>query len=298
MVFFVVQVAAARRTDPEIKGAQKGRGIRAAQRGDAAARDQLLEDFLPQIRRAARSYSFPGALDAEELVQEGVVGLFAALRRYDPELGIPFWAYASWWVRRMMQRLVADLTLPIVLSDRAFRQLACVKHARAGHEQAHHHAPSNDELGKLTGYSQDQLDSLTCAGLAARSLDERFQGEDDGAATLGDLLPDPHAEDGYATIERELEADDFRHTPNDLCERERTVLRARYGFDGPAQTLHEVGDDLHLSGERVRQIQQLALEKLQLAGSSVLCEVVEDYVRADATTARSGHVSESAGRAS
>jgi RNA polymerase primary sigma factor len=248
--------------------------VRAAQRGDAAAREQLLEDFLPLVRRAARNYSGNAALDVEELVQEGVVGLLTALERYDPDLGPPFWAYASWWVRRMMQRLVADLTLPVVLSDRALRQLACVKHARHDHEQAHHCQPSSGEIADSTGYTQEQLDSLTCAELSPRSLDEPLQGDDGAAGTLAELLADPRSGEDYYAIEQELEADYLRHRPNDLGTRERTVLRARYGFDGPIRTLHDVGDELDLSAERVRQIQEGALEKLQLACSSVLSEVV------------------------
>jgi RNA polymerase primary sigma factor len=256
--------------------------VRAAQHEDREAREQLLEDFLPLIRRVARTYSGSAALDLEELVQEGVVGLLTALERYDPDRGPPFWAYASWWVRRTMQRLVADLTLPVVLSDRALRQLASVKHARQDHEQAYHCEPSADEIATTTGYTQDQLDSLMCAELSPRSLDEQLQSDDGAAGTLGELLADPVAEDGYDTVERELEADALRHRPNDLGQRERAVLRARYGFDGPARTLHEVGDELHLSAERVRQIQEQALDKLQLAGSTVLSQVVREYARPDA----------------
>jgi RNA polymerase sigma factor (sigma-70 family) len=261
--------------------------VRAAQHEDREAREQLLEDFLPLIRRVARTYSGSAALDLEELVQEGVVGLLTALERYDPDLGPPFWAYASWWVRRTMQRLVADLTLPVVLSDRALRQLASVKHARQDHEQAYHREPSTDEIANTTGYTQDQLDSLMCAELSPRSLDEQLQSDDGASGTLVELLADPVAEDGYDTVERELEADALRHRPNDLGERERAVLRARYGFDGPAQTLHEVGDELHLSAERVRQIQEQALDKLQLAGSTVLSQVLREYARPDTEGLRS-----------
>jgi RNA polymerase sigma factor (sigma-70 family) len=251
--------------------------VRAAQNGDAAARELVLEEFLPLIRRVAGNYSRSTALDTEELIQEGVVGLLTALERYDPDLGPPFWAYASWWVRRMMQRLVADLTLPVVLSDRALRQLACVKHARQEYERAHNCEPSSGEIADTTGYAQDQLDSLMCAELSPRSLDEPLQGDDGAAGTLGELLADPRAGDGYDAVEQELEAKSLRHRPNVLCARERAVLRARYGFDGPAQTLHEVGDDLDVSAERVRQIQEHALEKLHLAWSTVLSEVVGEY---------------------
>jgi RNA polymerase primary sigma factor len=275
-------VAADAHHTPTAREAERQRSlVRAAQHGDAAARRRFLEEFQPLVRRVARNYSGAAALELDELMQEGVVGLLTALERYDPDRGPPFWAYASWWVRRMMQRLVADLTLPVVLSDRALRQLASVKHARHDHEQAYECEPSNGEIEETTGYTHEQLDSLMCVELSPRSLDESLQGDDGAAGTLGELLADPRAEDGYDTVEREFDADALRHRPNDLCERERTVLRARYGFDGPARTLHEVGDDLHLSAERVRQIQEHALEKLQVAGSTVLSEVVGEYVRAE-----------------
>ncbi|HET6173733.1 MAG TPA: sigma-70 family RNA polymerase sigma factor [Gaiellales bacterium] len=257
--------------------------VRLAQQGDIAAREQLLQDFLPLIRQVARHYSSSAVLDREECVQEGVVGLLMALERYDPDLGPPFWPYASWWVRRMMQRLVADLTLPMVLSDRALRQLAHVKHTRQDLEQEYNSEPTGAELLETTGYTQEQLDSLMSVELSPRSLDEPFQGEDGSGGTLGDLLSDPRAEDCYDGVVRAVQADTLRHTPNDLSERERAVLRARFGFDGPPRTLHEVGDDLALSAERVRQIQQQALEKLQRAGSSALSDTVAAYVEAEST---------------
>jgi RNA polymerase sigma factor (sigma-70 family) len=240
----------------------------------------VVEEFLPLIRHVARAYVGATALDAEDLVQEGVVGLLTALERYDFAHGVPFWAYASWWVRRMMQRLVAEITLPMVMSDRAMRQLATVKHARQDHEQAHHCEPSTRELVDLTGYTEDQLDSLTCVDLRPRSLEEPFRGDDGGGGSLAELFADPTGEEGYDTVEREVDADALRHMPNELGDRERAVLRARYGFDGPPQTLQALGAELDLTAERVRQIQQHALETLRKAGSTVLSEVVLARVEA------------------
>ena len=264
------------------EGGSQRLSVRAAQRGDLDARQQVLDDFLPLVERVARSYAGVTSLEREELVQEGVVGLFTALERFDLALGVPFWAYASWWVRRMMQRLVAELTLPVVLSDRAMRQLAAVKHARQDHEQACHRQASSEELVERTGYPHDLLDSLMCVELCPRSLEEQLQGEDGAAGTLADLFPDPQAEDSYDVVERELDADALRHMPNDLDDRERAVLRARYGFDGAPQTLQAVGNEIHLTAERVRQIQQHALETLRAAGSTVLSEVVAGYADAEA----------------
>ena len=271
-------------------GWRQGLSVRAAQCGNRVAREHLLDDFLPLVERVARSYTGATSLNSDELVQEGVVGLFTALERYDLALGVPFWAYASWWVRRMMQRLVAELTLPVVLSDRAMRQLASVKHARHDLEQAYHREPSSDELVERTGYTHDQLDSLACVELSQRSLEEPLQGEDGAAGTLADLFADPRGEDGYDIVERDFDADALRHMPNDLDDRERAVLRARYGFDGAPETLQAVGDGIHLTAERVRQIQEHALETLRASGSTVLSQVVAEYADAEALDSEADRV--------
>ena len=97
--------------------------VRSAQAGDRAGRARLVEAFLPLIGSVARVYRDSTQVDRVELLQEGVVGLLRALERYDPDQGVPFWGYASFWVRQAMQQLVAELTRPLVLSDRALRQL-------------------------------------------------------------------------------------------------------------------------------------------------------------------------------
>src|SRR5918998_6633093 len=89
--------------------------VRAAQAGDADATARLVEAFTPLIAATASTYRSSPTIDQLELVQEGVVGLLRALARYDPERGVPFWGYASWWVRQAMQQLVAELTRPVVL---------------------------------------------------------------------------------------------------------------------------------------------------------------------------------------
>ena len=91
---------------------------------------------MPLVGGVARIYRSSPAVDRVELMQEGVVGLLRAIKRYDAALGTPFWAYASWWVRRAMQELVAELAPPVVLSDRATRDLGRVRRARVHHLQS------------------------------------------------------------------------------------------------------------------------------------------------------------------
>jgi RNA polymerase primary sigma factor len=101
--------------------------VLAAKECRGEARGALLEAFTPLIGNVARGYRGASGVGRAELMQEGVVGLLRALERYDPELETPFWAYASWWVRQAMQQLVSELSRPVVVPDRAARQLACVR---------------------------------------------------------------------------------------------------------------------------------------------------------------------------
>ena len=241
--------------------------VLAAKGGDTAAKERLIEAFLPLIASIARIYRDSRAVDRIELMQEGVVGLLRALECYDPTRGTPFGAYASWWVRQAMQRLVAELTRPIVLSDRALRQLARVNDAHREQLQASGREPSPAELAAQTGLTREQVESLIAAERTPRPLDDPVAGGEGRVGTLGDLLVDPLAEDEYERVVSRLEVEELRALLSGLSDRERAVLRARYGLDGPEQTLRQIGGDHGLSAERVRQIEQRALGKLRAAAA-------------------------------
>ena len=108
----------------------------ATEAGDVEACRRLVDAFLPAISAQARHFPVGGGVLHEELLQEGVVGLLSAVRHYDPTRNVPFWAYASFWVRKAMQELVAELARPVSLSDRAVRGLAAIRAARAEHLSA------------------------------------------------------------------------------------------------------------------------------------------------------------------
>ena len=238
--------------------------VMAAQAGEDGARAELIERFLPSIGGVAWIYRGSGGIDRSELMQEGVVGLLRALERYDPALGTPFWAYASWWVRQAMQQLVSKLGRPVALSDRALRQLARMKNARRAHVQRCGREPTPVELALESGLRRDQVENLIVAERRPRALEEPVRGADgDGTTTVGDLLADPVAEDAYERLAPRLDAADIRALLARLSDREREVVSRRYGLSGPELTLHELGVILGVSAERVRQVEKEALGKLR-----------------------------------
>jgi RNA polymerase sigma factor (sigma-70 family) len=237
----------------------------ATERGDEWACRQLVDAFLPRIRVVARRFAFGGAVERGELVQEGVAGLLFAARRYDPRMETPFWGYASFWVRKAMQELVADVARPVALSDHAVRGLARVKAARRRHFERSGTEPSRSELIAATGMSGDQIDQLLAIDRPARSFDEPLGGDAEGTTELGETVPDPEAETEFDEVLDRLRSDTVRDLTDELDERERTVVMRHYGLAGPARTLAEIGTELGVTAERTRQIEHDALEKLRAA---------------------------------
>jgi RNA polymerase primary sigma factor len=238
--------------------------VLAAQGGSDKARAELVEAFMAPIAGIARRYRGARGISHEELMQEGVVGLLRALARYDLAFGTPFWAYATWWVRQAMQQVVAELARPVVLSDRAMRQLARVRNAERDRQQSHGKQPTLGELAMDTGMPRAQVEQLLAAGRIARGFDEPLIGEQEGVS-LGDLVQDPRAEDAYERIPLHTATDAVENLLGLLDGREQLIMRGRYGLDGPEQTLRELANTLSLSAERVRQIEQGALDKLREA---------------------------------
>jgi RNA polymerase sigma factor (sigma-70 family) len=163
-----------------------------------------------------------------------------------------------------MQRLVSELTRPIVLSDRAVGKLVHVRAARAGHVRAHGTEPTTGQLAADTGLAPATVQALTAAAQPARSLDEPLGGAETGMA-LGEQVADPAAEHAYEAVPRELDRQALVALLDVLASRERQVIDARYGLDGPERSRREVAEEMGRSPERVRQIEERALDKLRRA---------------------------------
>jgi RNA polymerase primary sigma factor len=228
-----------------------------AEAGDADASRKLVASFLPAIAALAKRFPTRAGVELQELMQEGVAGLLFAARRYDPSRNTRFWAYASFWVRKAMQELVAELTRPVALSDRAVRAIAQLRTARREYLRDHGTEPTSDELSHATGFSRAQIESLDATGHVPRAQDGPFG---DGAA---DTIVDPVAEQDFDRVLDEMEIREVSVFAGGLDERERAVLRAHYGLGEPAQTLNEIGGALGLTAERARQIELEALQKLR-----------------------------------
>jgi len=235
----------------------------AAEGGDAEARRKLVEAFLPAIAGLARRFPSGIGVERQELLQEGVAGLLFAAQRYDSGLDTPFWAYASFWVRKSMQELVAELTRPVALSDRAVRDLAQIRAARREHLREHGTEPTNEELSTASGFTLAQLERLQATERRPRGMEERVSADAEALTTVGDTITDPLAEQAYDRVLDEIEIREVGDLADRLDERERAVIRAHYGLGQRAQTLNQIGDRLGLTPERARQIEVGALDKLR-----------------------------------
>jgi RNA polymerase primary sigma factor len=234
----------------------------AAECGDSAACRQLVEAFLPAIANVARGFR-GSRVERRELLQEGVAGLLFAARRYDSGLDTPFWAYASFWVRKAMQELVAELTRPVALSDRAARHLSRLRRARNESLQRDGKEPTTAQLSAATGLASAQVESLLATDRMPRGLEDRLRADDASSPTLGETIVDPVAEHAYDKVLEDVEIHGVLDLTAGLEERERAVIRSHYGLGEEAQTLSQIGAGLGLTAERTRQIEAAALTKLR-----------------------------------
>jgi RNA polymerase sigma factor (sigma-70 family) len=252
---------------PLASGTDERALVEAAQAGDPRARERIVELFLPRIAAVARVYRGSETITRVELLQEGVVGLLRALERYDPDQGVPFWGYAGWWVRQAMQQLIAELTRPLVLSDRALRHLSQIKRAHHAYMAEHGREPTEGQLAEHSGLPETQVGELIALDRAPRSMEEPISGEAGELGVFGELIADPLGMEAYEELLDQSEIEQVRALLGSLNERERAVLRARYGLAGPEESLRDIGERLGLSGERVRQIERRALGKLRAAAT-------------------------------
>jgi RNA polymerase primary sigma factor len=228
-----------------------------AKAGDKRARQRLIEKNLRLVVSVAKKYRGYG-LPFEDLIQEGNMGLMKAVEKFDPDRGFRFSTYATWWIRQAVQRAVADKGRTIRVPVHMTEKIRKVSRAMSELAVEFEREPTEEEVAKRLGWDQDEVRLTMSAMPDATSLDQPVSSEDT-ASQLGDFIEDERVSDTPDTVMREMETSQLKEAIEHLPDRARYVLVRRYGLDDqePA-TLAELGDELDISRERVRQLQREA----------------------------------------
>jgi RNA polymerase sigma factor (sigma-70 family) len=165
-----------------------------------------------------------------------------------------------------LQEARSDFMRPLRLPPKALRQLSQLKSEHQRIYQDERRSARVAELAERTNIDLEQAQALLVADARERSLDEPIGTKDTELGTLGDLLEDPLSAAAYEEVADAVAGEQLRALLSRLTDREREVVRTRFGFDAPAEKLSEVGERLGVSAERVRQIEERALAKLRSAG--------------------------------
>ena len=230
--------------------------------GDADARTLMIRSNLRLVVKLALSYTNLG-LPLLDLVEEGNIGLMKAVDRFDPDKGAKLSTYAVWWIKQTIRRALQNQTkiirLPVHFGDKVFR----LNRIAAQMTETLGRPPSDDELSEEVGVGIAEIVRMKAACVRPASLDAPIA---ESETELGETIRDERQETPFQTLHDKDQQSQLNGILDVLNARERRILSARFGLNGTArQTLQEVGAELGITRERIRQLQNVALEKLRRA---------------------------------
>lgn len=256
---YLREIARIPQIDPD---KEKELGRRIQEHGDQQAIKELVEANLRFVVSFAKKYQ-DGPLKLPDLIEEGNIGLIEAAKRFDPEKGVKFITYAAWWVRQSIIHALGEKGRTIRLPQRQANLLFQLGKHYNELKGVLHRNPTSEELAEEMDISVERATELLKFRGDDLSLDATI--DDESNIELKDLLSEP----GDDPVDAELIRESFKHQMREviaeLNDREQYIIEQRFGFnsDEEPKTLQQIGEELGITRERVRQIEQGALNKMR-----------------------------------
>src|ERR1043166_1842479 len=230
-------------------------------RGDKNAREHMIKANLRLVVKIARDYEGNG-LPLLDLINEGNMGLMKGVERFDPSKGAKVSTYCAWWIKQSIKRALANQSKTIRLPVHVVDKVSHMRKAAAKLEELFGREVTDEELAEELDMPVSRVKRYRTASMSTASLDAPLG--DDDSNRVGDIIRDEKAENPYEQLEGKTNADMIRELLPTLDKREMEILRQRFALDGGTEkTLEEIGERLGVTRERIRQVQNAALQKLR-----------------------------------